>query len=356
MLRLVMGLGTGAVDRVQGSYPRLVSLDNPRMTAAVTSAEKHQFSQRKIDLIDSVSGTVEGRELSWVEGKLPPYLKNMLLEHDYDAEAVFRERGQRRDILFISCKGLVNNAALMTDMQNLMAVIQTEYQYPVDIEYTINIAETGEYVINLLQCRPLQVAHDTEDITIPEHLDSEHIFLECRHASMGLSGAIKLDYIVMVDPVAYYKMPYNDKYQIANALGTLNWHFRNSGKHLMLLVPGRIGTTSPELGVPTAFSDISGFDLICEVSESRAGYMPELSYGSHIFQDLVEEEILYTAVFENEKTIVFAPEKIRQLKNCLTDFYPEGENLTNIIGIYSVTDRDSYIYHDMKEEHLLCVL
>lgn len=99
------------------------------------------------------------------------------------------------------------------------------------------------------------------------------------------------------------------------------------GKLLILFVPGRIGTSSPEL-----------------------------SYGSHIFQDLVEAGILYNAVFENEKTLVFAPEKIRMLENRLTEFYPEGEPLKNIIGIYSVSDRQSYVYHDMKEEHLLCVL
>lgn len=356
MLRLVMGLGTGAVDRSQGSYPRLVNLDKPQLTAAVTSAEKHQFSQRQIDLIDLTDRKVESRELSLLEKKLPEYLKRTLLEHDYDAERTFRERGQRRDILYISCGGLVNHAGLMSDLKDLMALIQQEYQYPVDIEYTINLSEPDQYVINLLQCRPLQVAFDNTEAAIPKNPDRNSVFLECRRASMGLSGTIRLDYIVMVDPVAYYHMPYSEKYQVAAALGALNWYFRDRKEHLILLVPGRIGTSSPELGVPTAFSDISGFDMICEISESKAGYMPELSYGSHIFQDLVEAGILYAAVFENEKTLIFEPEKIQSLKNCLTDFYPEGENLKEIIGIYSVADRESYVYHDMKNEHLLCVV
>ena len=170
---------------------------------------------------------------------------------------------------------------------------------------------------------------------------------------MGLSKAIKLDYIVMVDPVAYYQMPYKEKPLIAKAISSINWHFRDSGKHLMLLVPGRIGTSSPELGVPTTFSDISGFDVICEMSESRTGYMPELSYGSHIFQDLVEADILYGAVFENAKTLSFAPGMIQNLPNLLTGFYLDGEAFTDIVGIYSVADKNCYVYHDMKEEHLL---
>ena len=356
MLRLVMGLGTGAVDRTQGSYPRLVSLDKPQMTAAVTSSEKHQFSQRKVDLIDFSSKQVESRDLFKLQDHIPIYLKRLLLEHDYDAERMFQDRGQYREIYFISCCGLVKNSELMRDMQQLMALIQEEYQYPVDIEYTINVSDTGEYVINLLQCRPLQVANDDSAVTIPDNLERDRIFLECRHASMGLSGTIRLDYIILVDSVAYYQMPYKEKYQVAKAIGALNWHFRDSGKHLMLLVPGRIGTSSPELGVPTVFSDISGFDIICEISESKAGYMPELSYGSHIFQDLVEAGILYGAVFENEKTIAFEPQKIRQFENQLTNFYPEGEHLRDIIGIYCVADRESLVYHDMKEEHLVCIL
>lgn len=356
MLRLVMGLGTGAVDRVQGSYPRLVNLDRPGMTTAVTSREKHQFSQRKIDVIDSMKGLVEGKDLSWMEGKLPIYLKRVLLEHDREAETDFRNRGQDRKILFVSCEGLVKNEELMADMRSLLALIQEEYQYPVDIEYTINISETGEYMINLLQCRPLQVAQDREEIAVPENSDRDKIFLECSHASMGLSKRIKLDYIVMVDSVAYYQMPYKEKNRVAQALGAINWYFRDSGKHLMLLVPGRIGTSSPELGVPTTFSDISGFDIICEVSESRAGYLPELSYGSHIFQDLVEGDILYVAVFENEKTLIFAPEKLKEIENSLTGYYPEGEELKEILGVYSVVDRECFVYHDMKTERLLCLM
>ena len=93
---------------------------------------------------------------------------------------------------------------------------------------------------------------------------------------------------------------------------------------MMLIVPGRVGTTSPELGVPTSFADISAFEIICETEETKAGYNPELSYGSHIFQDLVEAEILYTAVFNNSKTIHFHPEKLSMR---IVDRYPSHQDL-----------------------------
>lgn len=356
MLRLVMGLGTGAVDRTQGSYPRLVSLDQPTATAASTSAEKHQFSQRKIDVIQLEKNEVEHRDLSTIEGKIPYFLKQVLLEHDFDAESMFRNRGQNREVLFVSCQGLVKKTELMDMMKDILALIQREYEYPVDIEYTINISETGEFVVNLLQCRPLQVAKNTEDVTIPETVLESQIFLDCCHASMGLSQVFKLDYIVMVDPIAYYNMEYSRKYEVAKLLGSINWYFRKKDKHLMLMVPGRIGTTSPELGVPTSFAEVSEFDIICEISENQAGYMPELSYGSHFFQDLVEAEILYCAIFRDETTNIYAPEKLQALDNKLPELFPEAECLASVLALYCLEDKNAFIYHDMNSERILGTL
>lgn len=353
MLRLVMGLGTGAVDRTQGSYPRLVSMDKPEATSHTTTREKHQFSQSLVDVIDFSKGDVEHYPFERVEAQLPRYLKNLLLEHDYDTERMFADRGQRRDILFVSCLGLVRKKELMDMMRDILALIQHEYEYPVDIEYTINITEDGEFVVNLLQCRPLHIAKDKEEIVIPEKIKEEQVFLQCKGASMGLSCATKLDYVVMVDPVSYYEMDYKDKYRVATTLGEINWAFREKGKHLILLVPGRICTSSPELGVPTSFADISEFDAIIEVSETRAGYMPELSYGSHIFQDLVEAEILYGAVFDNEKTEVFREKFFENLSNVMEEYAPKGKGIEKIVKLWDVSEDKIMMYHDMKEELLL---
>ena len=82
--------------------------------------------------------------------------------------------------------------------------------------------------------------------------------------------------------------------------------------------------------------------------------MPELSYGSHIFQDLVEAGILYGAVFDNEKTVAFHPELLKDLDNKLTDFYPEGDSLKEIIKVYSTEYINCMIYHDMKGERMVC--
>ncbi|MCR4876849.1 MAG: PEP/pyruvate-binding domain-containing protein [Clostridiales bacterium] len=352
MLRLVMGLGTSAVDRTEGSYPRLVSLDKPEATNFTTVAEKHQFSQRNVEVVDLKAGRLNRVPLTALEPFLPRYLKAQVLEHDTEAEASLREGGVHRDVCFISCLGLVRNRGMMERIQRMMRLIQEEYTEPVDIEFTINVAENREYLINLLQCRPLQVFQDTGGVAVPSDIPAENILLETRGASMGLSRKVRLDMIVYVDPVKYYHLPYREKSQIAFLIGQINWKFREQGKHMLLMVPGRIGTSSPELGVPTAFSDISGFDAVCEIAESRAGYNPELSYGSHIFQDLVEAQILYMAVFPGSKTPHFHPELLEQVPNIIAEI-PGGEAYRDLVCLADVRGRICELYHDLTEEHIL---
>ncbi|MDC7280138.1 PEP/pyruvate-binding domain-containing protein [Butyrivibrio fibrisolvens] len=354
MLRLVMGLGTSAVDRTEGSYPRLVSLDNPKATTARDCGEKHKYSQKKLELINRGEGKLQQVELDVIKPFMPYYLQRLLLEHDFDVERLFREQGHNRDIQFISCQGIVEKQEIMAQMKDILGTIQREYDYPVDTEFTINFSEDGDYVINILQCRPLQVFEDSGDFEMPDEIGAEKVLFECEKSAMGLSRSEKLDMIVYVDPVNYYNMDYKDKYTIANAIGTINWKMRDSGKKLLLMVPGRIGTTSPELGVPTSFADISEFEAICEIANSEAGYNPELSYGSHFFQDLVESGILYNAIFENDKTKIFNVELLKDCKNILEEFDSKYENLKDIIRIYDVSDMGFMLCNDMKKERIIC--
>ena len=352
MLRLVMGLGTSAVDRTEGSYPRIVNLDMPEKSSYSSSADKHKFSQGKAEVIDMASHQLEKLIYDKIAPEIPQYLENVLLEHDYDAESRLREMGRPRQVKFISCKGLVQNSQLMEHMKRMLRSIQEEYDYPVDTEFTINISDSGEYSVDLLQCRPLQIQKTSSGTVIPEGLSEDKILLESKGTSMGLTKANELDIIVYVDPVNYYNMPFLEKPGVARLIGRLNWYYRDQGKHMMLIVPGRVGTTSPELGVPTSFADISAFEIICELEETRAGYNPELSYGSHIFQDLVEAQILYTAVFHDQRTLHFHPEMLADAPDLISEF-DEGGKLSDIVHVYDVSGRSSQVYNDVANEHLV---
>ena len=353
MLRLVMGLGTKAVDRTVGDYPRLVSMDMPTTLVKAETSYRHRFSQHKIDVLDLEQGVKKELPFEELLPLLPAHVTQALLSHDLDAERMFRERGQHKNIFFVSCDGLTKNEEFTKMMADILHTLEHVYAHPVDVEYAINLGEQNAFVVNLLQCRPLQTCATGENVTVPELTNHEDTYFSLKGSAMGCSREEPVHVIVTVDPLTYYNYPYQKKAGIAKWIGAINRHYKGQGKNMLLVTPGRIGTSSPELGVPVTFADISEFRGICEVSYSKAGYLPELSYGSHMFQDLVEADILYAAIFENGHTKVFQPDYLSShFENQLLTLFPDAEELADMIGIYE-PDGCS-LYHDAEKENTLC--
>lgn len=355
MLRLVMGLGTKAVDRTMGDYPRLVSLDMPTTLLNSDTGYRHHYSQHKIDVLDLEKS--EKVELAFEDfiPLLPASIQRILLSHDTTTERMFRDRGEHRNIYFISCDGLTKNTEFTTMMERILSTLQQVYDYPVDIEYTINLGENGDFMVNLLQCRPLQTCSQGQNITLPSTPNPEHTLFHLQGSAMGGSRETKVDVIVTIDPHLYYTYPYHLKPQIAQLIDEINRHYKGQNKTMILITPGRIGTSSPELGVPVSFGEISEFSCICEVSYSKAGYMPELSYGSHMFQDLVESDILYAAIFENQHTRLYQPDYLSS--NCTNLFptlFPKEAALSDMVGIYE--PENCRLYHDFQKDETLCMM
>lgn len=351
MLRIVMGLGTKAVDRTKEDYPRLANLDWPAVTVMTTVEQKHKFSQRYIDVLDCRENKLKEVPLKDLLSVLPLWYKKMVLEHDTEAESRLRQMGRRRDVWFVSCQRLLEQPSFTGLMQNVLKTLERVYGNPVDIEYTVNMDETGDFVVNLLQCRPLYLGQEGEQVEL-DGLELQKVFFDIKDSSMGASGKRKMDVVVQIDPVCYYEYPYAKKYDAAAAVGKINRYYRDSGKNLLLMTPGRIGTSSPELGVPVTFGDISGFSAVCEVSDRRAGYMPELSYGSHMFQDLVEAEILYGAVWNNEKTLEYHPDLFAGNPDLFGEICPELPQLKGMIQVREV--EHLYYWLDAVSNHGIC--
>lgn len=351
MLRIVMGLGTKAVDRTKEDYPRLCNLDRPAVTLMTTTGQKHKYSQRNIDVLDCAANRLTEVPMETLLNDLPLWYKRMVLEHDTEAEDRLRETGRRRDVWFVSCQKLLETKAFTGLMQKILKTLEQTYENPVDIEYAVNMDENGEFVVNLLQCRPLYLGPEGEQVDL-ESLQVSRTFFDVKDSSMGASGARRIDVIVQIDPVRYYEYPYAKKSDVAAAIGIINRYYSQTGKHLMLLSPGRIGTSSPELGVPVVFGDISNFSEICEISDSRAGYMPELSYGSHMFQDLVEAQIRYHAVFGDRRTLAYDPE----LFSSLPDRFPEiCGAFPELSGMIQVRETERlFCLLDAVENHCIC--
>lgn len=350
MLRLVAGLGTRAVDRTPGDYPRLVSLNEPQLSNFSNTADRHKYSQHRMDVLNLASNCLESPLTEDMLPFIPAWQQKQVFSHDYDTERMLSERGIHRQVLFADCGRLLRNQEFIECMQEILQTLQKHYGKAVDIEYTVNISENDDFQINLLQCRPLHTGSNQE-IRLPECTEEQTLFHIVKNV-MGSSRFCKVDVIVYVDPDAYYKYPYAKKPDIARAVGKINRHFENSGKQMLLITPGRIGTSSPELGVPVTYAEISRFFAIMEVAYSKAGYMPELSFGSHMFQDLVEAEILYIACMEKKETLCYAPEKLseaREIGSLLLE-----EEVQSVIKVYETSEMNLALGMDAIKKEVIC--
>ncbi|MDR1816028.1 MAG: PEP/pyruvate-binding domain-containing protein [Clostridiales Family XIII bacterium] len=355
VIRIVMGLGTRAVDRTDGDYPRIAALDRPELRA-LASDYVSDYAQKKVDVLDLTINAHSTLPIEDVEGRMSDWFKEIAIERDYKKENELRKVGLARRVVFTTCERFLKNEGFLTDMRAILAAVQEEYDYPVDVEFALNIAQDGRFVINLLQCRPLQVGGSGIRVALPEVPDKD-TFFRLSGGTMGGAYYETVDVVVRVDPRAYYEYPYNLKPQIARLIGQINQLYGRDGERVvMLLVPGRLGTTSPELGVPVRFAEISNVSVACEVAYEGAGYLPELSYGSHFFQDLVESDIFYASIFENKETTeYYDPAFFANLNNRLRADFPDAPGgAEEIVFVYDVSGKGLRIVSEIASGKTVC--
>jgi len=157
MLRLVMGLGTRAVNRVEGDYPRIVALDQPLRRPHGGMQDARRFSQHDVDLLNTRSNSFETVALErLIDEKVPVDLR-LIGTMDHELTREMHDRGKRDgEHWILTFDRLFSDTDFREVMQRILKTLETCYGHPVDIEYTVNFGGGGAFQINLLQCRPLQ--------------------------------------------------------------------------------------------------------------------------------------------------------------------------------------------------------
>lgn len=352
MLRLVFGLGTRAVDRTEGDYVRIVSLDNPMRIPLIDFQDSKKYSQHYVDVLSLRENRHLAKPLEEILSKDIKVKKELFAGIDYETQDRLRELGRYYAVTpyLLDFHGLLKSTSFPTLMKDLLALLQRIYDYPVDIEFTANFREDGSFRMNLLQCRPLQTKGVGKAVAIPEKIKEQECVLLSKGNFMGGNIHLYVDYVVYIPPSAYLTLSENEKYLVARAVGRINQVLK--GKKVMLIGPGRWGTTTPSLGVPVHFTELCNMAVICEVASKEEGFEPELSYGSHFFQDLVEADIFYVAIFNGQKEVIFHPERLQEYPNQYSIVLPGESELEKVIHI-AKTDRLE-IYSDIVTQTLLC--
>ena len=356
MLRLVFGLGTRAVERVEGDYPRVVALDAPLMRPHGSLEELRKFSQHDVDILDVEQNKLQTVSLYKLMGDKLGLKMDLIGIPDHETNKKIRQLGIKgQEAWILTFDKLLRNTPFADIMQKMLKTLEENYQYPVDIEFTVNMGKDGGLHINLLQCRPLQTKGQKKKVQIPQHVDEERIVFQSEGHFMGGSISQPIRRVIYVDPEKYSVLTVSKKYEIARLIGKLNRQI--AYKHSMptlLLGPGRWGTTTPSLGIPVTFSEISNVTVLGEIAFASAGLMPELSFGTHFFQDLVETDIFYVALFPEKDNVVFNKERVADASNLLDELLPEDSQFDEVVKVYDVGEGEMFILADMISQKVLC--
>ncbi|HUU15703.1 MAG TPA: PEP/pyruvate-binding domain-containing protein [Sedimentisphaerales bacterium] len=355
MLRLVFGLGTRAVERVEDDYPQIIALDQPLLRPYSEIEDVMKFSQHNVDLLDAEEDKLRTLEVTELLEKVEMKL-DLIASRDHRAERRMKELGMKsKNIWILTFEKLLSKTNFPQIMQKMLETLESHYQYPVDIEFTANFTKNDELKINLVQCRPLQTKGLTARVTIPKKIDSEKILFKSCGYTMGGSISTQIRRIIYVNPAAYVQMPLTQKYDIARLVGKLNSQIPDrETTPTILLGPGRWGTTTPSLGVPVSFAEINKVAVLAEIAYEGVNLMPELSFGTHFFQDLVETDIFYLAIFPQKGNVFFNKDCFSHMPNLLTHFSPESNKYTDVVKVYETDHEQLQIMCDIVSQKVVC--
>ncbi len=330
MARLVFGLGTRAVDRIGSDSPRIMPLGMPALRPEIRAEDVAQVAQRQVDLINLESNTFESRPVGDVldaAGIIPG------LAHVFSAYQHGSLRPLAGDGLLLDADELVVTFDRMAQASPYPAFIrwclqtlEEAYECPVDIEFAFDGRD-----FYLLQCRPQAVPPDRPDGRIPDGIPTDRQLFSASHDVIGGTVA-DLEWVVLIDPRDYNALDTDERrLAVAGAVRALNR--RLEGQRFALMGPGRWGSRDLRLGVHVTYSDIDNAALLVEIARRQSGYTLEVSFGSHFFQDLVESDIAYLAIFPDEPGAVFHEDLLHRSPNALPDLVPEAADLTDVVRV-----------------------
>ncbi|HEX5138497.1 MAG TPA: PEP/pyruvate-binding domain-containing protein [Planctomycetota bacterium] len=349
LVRIVLGLGTHAVDRV-GDYARMVALKAPTMRPEGTVEEILRASQKQVDVVDLEGGgfvTIPVLDaLRAIEGPVADYVS--VLEPDGRLSTPVADTVLAPETsLVVTFDRLLSRGGFPERIHRILKTLEAAYGTPVDVEFA---ADDGHLYV--VQCRPL--GGDTARARTPVPTDippGDQLFSARRYVNNGVLE--RIEHIVLIDPRDYGSLTRNERHAVARGVGEVNDALQ--GRRFLLMGPGRWGSQDIRLGVPVTFADICNASALLEIARAAEGYVPEPSFGTHFFQDLIEASILYLPLYPDEA--VFNESLLLGSGNAASRFTRKPVKALRVIDVKeSFPGRSLQLAMDGEAQRALCFL
>jgi hypothetical protein len=244
-------------------------------------------------------------------------------------------------------------------MKSMLSVLSRHYEFPVDVEFAVSLAPASpkpKLTFHLLQCRPQSSMRGEKVRPIPTTVpDQDKVFIATRMVPQGMVSCV--EYLIYVDESEYGKLAGPlARHEVARYVGLLDKALE--GHHFIMLGPGRWGSANPDLGVPVTYADICNSCALVEIAVAQQGLVPEPSYGTHFFQDLVEAEIYPLAVYPEEPGDYLNQAFLNGAQNHLETLLPPAAGYSNCIKVIHVPSerKEHYLEIVMDGERALAYM
>lgn len=338
LIRLVPGLGTRAVDRVSNDYPVMISPGQSALRVNVSPEEIRHYSPSWIDVINLKKNCFETLPLAELlrncGDEIPGIHQMVSVYRDGHISQSSRfDLNLKKDDLFMTFEGIISSTPFMKQMRAIVAALQKGFGMPVDIEFACD----GENFY-LLQCRPQNSDGDISPSPIPHDIPEKDILFNARRFISN--GRVQdITHIVWVNPERYGELESRKLLtDVGRAVGRLNSILPK--RQFILMGPGRWGSRGDiKLGVQVTYADICNTAVLIEISMKKGGYSPELSFGTHFFQDLVETGIRYIPLYPDDREVIYNGLFFTGSDNMLPDMLPEYEHISDVLRVIDVPRR-----------------
>ena len=335
LIRLVPGLGTRAVDRVADDYPSLIAPGQPNLRVNVTPDEVLKYSPKRIDVINletNAFDTIEASQLLREQGTRYPRIRDLvsLVSNDRIEPLIGPLPDFSSQDAVFTFEGLIRKTPFVTCIRELLNLLQSKLGTPVDIEFAYDGMD-----FYLLQCRPQSFGTNALPTPIPQNLPADKVIFSAKQ--FVSNGKVPdITHVVYVDAEAYSQLAdQTSMREVGRAVGKLNKLLPK--RQFILIGPGRWGSRGDiKLGVPVTYSDINNSAMLIEVARQRGNYLPELSFGTHFFQDLVEASIRYLPLYPDDPATAFNELFLQRSRSVLQDLLPEFAHLEETLRVIDV--------------------
>ncbi|MBN1509321.1 MAG: hypothetical protein JW955_20920 [Sedimentisphaerales bacterium] len=331
VLRLVFGLGTRAVDRSDDDYTRLVALNAPQRRPEANFEEVRRYAQRRVDYLDLQANRLMSGHFLDVVKECTDVPIEMFASADESEDVM---TGSAAKPWVPTFDGLLSTTGFVADMRDILHVLHAAYEYPVDVEFTLNFVGDNSYRIHIVQCRPLPVKGIETPGPATMEVPKADTIIEASGAVIGHSRHIRISRFVYVVPAAYSRLVLQDRHEVARLIERINnapEPFVPGG--VMLLGPGRWGSNDPFLGIPVTFPQINRTAVLCEIVAMHEHLIPDVSLGTHFLNELVETDMLYVALFPRRGNNYLRTEWFESSPNRLVPLVPKAGRWAEVVKV-----------------------